>query len=210
MTSKTDYAITALVGFLVGVFAIPTLFNLGVRQPFLLAALPIVVPPVWIFGVWLGAFLSRWISFLAQFSKFAAVGFLNTAIDFGTLNLLSAATGVTAGLIIGGVNIPGFTIAVFNSYFWNKLWVFKDREETNIFADLPKFLLITFIGLIINSGIIVIGTTYAAPAGGYAPNVWLNLVKVAATAISLVWNFVGYKFLVFNTRGGTTALTQEV
>lgn len=202
MLSKTDYAIAALVGFLVGVFAIPTFYNLGIREPVFLLILPLIVPPLWVFGVWLGGFLSRWLGFMAQFGKFAAVGFLNTAIDFGVLNLLSAATGITAGFIIGGVNVPGFTLAIFNSYFWNKLWVFRDREEKNIFADLPKFLLITFIGLIVNSGIVVFGTTYAVPANGYAANVWLNLVKVGATVFSLIWNFIGYKFLVFNTRGG--------
>lgn len=181
-----------------GVFAIPTLFNLGIHSRLFLIILPLAVPLLWMLGLRLGGFLSRWVGFAAQFSKFAAVGFLNTAIDFGVLNLLSVATGVTAGFIIGGINIPGFTIAVFNSYFWNKLWVFRDRQEESIFRDFPKFLIITLIGLFINSGIVILVTTFIHPFLGIEARVWLNIAKAAAASLSLVWNFVGYKFIVFN------------
>lgn len=198
MITKIDFIISALVGFLVGVFAIPTLFNLGIHNRLFLIILPLAVPPLWMLGLWLGGFLSRWFAFTTQFSKFVAVGFLNTAIDFGVLNLLSSATGITTGFIIGGINIPGFVIAVFNSYFWNKLWVFRDRQEENIFRDFPKFLVITLVGLFINSGIVILVTTFIHPFLGVEARVWLNIAKAVAASLSLIWNFVGYKFVVFN------------
>lgn len=204
MLTKEDYYIAALVGFLVGVFAVPTLINLDVNNKAVLMALPIVVPFLWAFGVWLGGFLARWLPFMAQFGKFVAVGFLNTVIDFGILNLLSAATGITAGAQVGLINIPGFIAAVLNSYFWNKFWVFKDRGEKNIFQDFPKFLLVTLIGLGINSGLLILltgQTGLAHVAQGWPPLIrsqrLLNIAKAAATVLSLIWNFVGYKFFVF-------------
>lgn len=207
MLAKQDYYIAALVGFLVGVFAVPTLINLGYHNRVVLMVLPIAVPFLWAFGVWLGGFLARWVPFFAQFGKFVAVGFLNTTIDFGILNLLSAATGITTGAEVGLINIPGFIAAVLNSYFWNKFWVFGDRGEKNIFHDFPKFLLVTVIGLGINSGILIFVT---GNVGFLIQNsqVWqpltdntllLNVAKAAATVISLIWNFVGYKFLVFRS-----------
>ncbi|KKU20767.1 MAG: GtrA family protein [Candidatus Azambacteria bacterium GW2011_GWC1_46_13] len=126
--SKKDYYIAAIVGALTGIFAIPTLFHLGLRNPFVFLFSIVIISVLWPFGVWLGIFLSRWLPFMAQVGKFAAVGFLNTAIDFGVLNLLSYLSGVTAGFVIGGVNIPGFIVAVSNSYLWNKLWVSQQRN----------------------------------------------------------------------------------
>jgi len=196
--TKFDYYLAILVGFLAGVFLVPTAINLGVANYAVLFLLPLAFPPLFAIGIWLGQFLSRWLAFMPQFSKFVAVGFSNTAIDFGILNLLSMVTQVTSGLIIGGVNVPGFVVAVFNSYFWNQFWVFKGREGNEGFLhDFPKFLAVTLVGLLINSAIVVLATTYVDPWGGIGKEAWLNLAKVAATAVALVWNFVGYKFLVF-------------
>lgn len=196
--SRTDYAIALLIGFFVGIFVIPTAYNLGLREPIPLLALPWVAAALWILGIWLGGRLGRWVGVVPQFAKFVAVGFLNTAIDFGILNLLSRLSGITAGLIIGGVNLPGFLVAVFNSYFWNKLWVFKDKAPEPLFADFPKFFAVTSIGVLLNSGIVISLTTYVPPLFGLGPSQWLNAAKVAATIITLFWNFTGYKFVVFS------------
>ncbi len=198
MITGRDYAIGALVGFFVGVFAIPTLVNLGVKSAGLLIALPPLAALLITFGVWLGKYLSRFFSFFSQFAKFVAVGLLNTAIDFGVLNVLSMLTGITEGFKIGGVNMPGFAVAVFNAYLWNQLWVFQARNEgEGLFHDFPKFLAVTVIGLLINSGIVVVITTYVAPTFGADKEQWLNLAKAGATGISLFWNFIGYKLIVF-------------
>ncbi len=199
MVTKIDYLIGALVGFLAGIFVIPVAFNLGMRSAWVLLAIPWVVACLFGAGLWAAGLIARRMPFFAQFAKFVAVGFLNTAIDFGMLNLMSRILGVSAGLIIGGVNIPGFAVAVSNSYFWNKLWVFGGVQEGSLFADFPKFFGVTAIGLILNSGIVIALTTYVHPAFGATGAAWLNIGKVAATVITLIWNFAGYKFFVFAT-----------
>lgn len=195
--SQKDYYIAALVGLLTGIFAVPTFFNLGFREPLFFAGLLLVIPMLWVLGVWLGGFLSRWLPFMAQFGKFAATGFLSAAIDFGTLNVLSMVTGITAGFVIGGVNVPGFAVAVVNGYLWNKLWVFKDRDEQGLFHDFPKFLAVTGTGLLLNSGVVIAITTFVPPLFAAGPEAWLNIGKVAANALVLAWNFLGYKLFVF-------------
>ena len=200
MITKRDYYLAAATGFFGGIFAAPTLINVGIKNVFLLGALPLIFPPFLILGVWLGKILSGYFSFASQFSKYAAVGFLGAAIDFGVLNILSIALGVTAGLTVGWINIPGFLIAVINAYLWNKLWVFENGIQGGLFRDLPKFLAVTVSGLLINSGIIVLATTYIPSVGGAAAEVWLNLAKVAATIAVIVWNFSGYKFVVFGPK----------
>ncbi|MDP3710846.1 MAG: GtrA family protein [bacterium] len=194
---KINYYLAGFLGFLTGVFAIPTVFNLGVKSRIVLLVLPLILPPVFAFGLWFSNLLAKKISFFGQFGRFVAVGFLNTAIDFGVLNILSSLSGVTSGFIIGGVNLPGFTIAVVNSYLWNKLWVFSSKEKENLFHDMPKFLVITIVGLLLNSGIVILATTYLSPVFVESPKAWLNLAKVLATITNLAWNFLGYKFIVF-------------
>ena len=198
MIQKIDYSIAVLVGFLTGVFLVPTAINLGFKSYTVLFLLPIAIPVLFAVGIWLGGFLSRWLAIMRQFSKFAAVGFSNTAIDFGILNLLSMATGVTAGLQIGGVNVPGFVASVLNSYFWNQNWVFKGRESgEGVLHDFPKFLAVSVTGLLINSGIIILGTNFSGILGDFSAVTVLNISKVVATGVVLMWNFIGYKFLVF-------------
>ena len=199
--SKIDYAIAALIGFFTGIFAIPVLFNIGMRDPVLLLAAPWVGAAAGGAGMRILVLAASRRAVLGQFGIFGMVGLLNTAIDFGVLNLLSWASGVAGGIILGGVNLPGFGIAVVNSYFWNKFWVFKDRGDRPLFADFPKFFAVTVGGVLINSGIIIVLTTYVPPLGGVGRETWLNVAKAAATIVTLFWNFAGYKFVVF--RPGT-------
>ncbi len=197
---KIDYAIAGLVGFFAGLAMVPTAYAVGVHSATTLLALPWIGALCILFGVWLGGFLSRWLPIFAQLGKFGAVGILNTAIDFAVLNILSRASGITAGLIIGGVNMPGFAIAVVNSYFFNKLWVFRDRQQgESLLHDFPTFFAITLIGVALNSGLVIFLTTYAPFLAGITPSVRLNLAKASATIVTLIWNFAGYKLVVFRT-----------
>lgn len=200
MITKIDFYIVSLVGFLTGVFAVPTAINLGLRNAPLLIILPLVFPILFIIGLAAVSFLSRFVPPFAQFGKFAAVGLSSTAIDFGVLNILSLTTGITAGFILGGVNIPGFGVAVVSSYFWNKFWTFKavgEVGEGGIFQDFPKFLAVAIVGLVLNSSIVIFTTTYVPPFFGLNPQTHLNIAKVIATLLVLIWNFLGFKFLVF-------------
>lgn len=205
MTTRNDYLISILIGFFVGIFIIPVLLNIGIRNQFILLALPWVVAVSACIGMWItGGILAKKFIFIHQFAKFAVVGVLNTAIDFGVLNFISLITGVTSGFIIGGVNVPGVALAIMNAYFWNKFWVFKSRGEGGMFNDFPKFLLISGIGIIINSSIVIFATSY--PIGSMNPKTWLNFAKVLATVFSFIWNFLGYKFIVFKSSDSADGL----
>ncbi len=225
---KIDYAIAGLIGFFAGIFAIPVVYNLynplsGVlrhgRNPFVLLSLPWVFAIAALIGMFVLGLLGRKVSFFNQFAKFAVVGVLNTAIDFGILNIVVIITGVTGSdlsymvlqrlniplvsqllpdsWIIGIVNVPGVVLALVNAYFWNKFWVFGNRDNKGIVHNLPTFLLVSGIGVVINSGIVILATSY--PVTFVNAKTWLNIAKLFATVFSLAWNFVGYKFIVFKS-----------
>ncbi len=137
-------------------------------------------------------------AFIAQFSRFIVVGLINTAIDFGVLNLLIFITGIEMGIGVAVLNSIAFTAAVVNSYFMNKYWTFGVKGETVKTTEASKFLIVSLIGLGINSGIVYgVANFVTPPFSKIGPVSWINLAKVVATGMSLIWNFIGYKFLVF-------------
>ncbi len=199
-----DFLVAGIAGFFTAVSLLPILKNIKIAAVgYLVAAIVVGLPILWIIAIAIARFLNRWLSWFYQFVKFCIVGFLNAAIDFGVLNLLSLYTGLTGGLIIGGVNLPGFVLAATNSYFWNKFWVFsyKRKEgEPASYRDLPSFIIVVVLGALINSGIVIFLSTYINPLFGMSAERWLNIAKVVASAIALAWNFVGFKFLVFSAK----------
>lgn len=213
MITKKDYLIGAINGFLTGALCLIILNFLKISFPYENIAALVFIPILWAAGVWLGGFLAKHISpFFAQFGKYAAAGFLSTAIDFAVLNYVSHLTGVTAGVIVGWVNAPGFLVAVLNGYLWNKLWVFAPQtrfrsvsdlnlvwDKTGLFSDFPKFFAVGIGGLIINSVLIIAFTTYAPVSivAAVGPSKWLNVAKFIANIAVIIWNFLGFKFIVF-------------
>lgn len=130
-----------------------------------------------------------------QIFKFAIVGFLNTSLDFGVLNLLSYFTGIYSGFYIIFLNSAAFLVAVINSYFWNKYWTFNQQGGIKG-EEFLKFIAVSFIGLALNSFLVYTITTFAS-FFDMTPQLLENFAKILATAVSLVWNFTGYKFFVF-------------
>jgi dolichyl-phosphate beta-glucosyltransferase len=198
--SVRDYDLAALAGLLSGICLIPILLNVGFHKAWIFISLPLVMALLWVVGLWLARQMANWIEIILQIAKFAEIGVLNTLINFGFLNLISLLTGVTSGLSVGGINIPGTILAASNSYFWNKFWVFKKIDKKGIFADAPGFILVTIIGLLINSVIIVLFTSDIRPAFAVSSAGWLNIGKVIATLIGILVDFLGYKFLVFKKK----------
>ncbi len=202
-----------------------------------------------------------------QILRFAAIGALNTALDFIILNFITKTFDIGAGLPLGVLNVLSFSAAVIQSYFWNKAWAFAQNVNMTLFQNafrlvmvgglgfaafvavfvgagldasnlfyllvlvsfiviefilwmafglsltgpgntstqFVSFLIVSVIGLVINSAVVVL----AVKASDWPffsniimqfnlnPDIVKNLAKVAATCLSLIWNFIGYKVIVF-------------
>src|SRR3989338_7358913 len=115
MIIKKDYWIGAVAGFLTGALFLVVFYFLKIYFPYEKTVALVLLPILWAAGVWFGDFLGARVKpFFSQFGRYAAAGFLSTAIDFSVLNFTSYITGVTAGVIVGWVNARGFLIAVIN------------------------------------------------------------------------------------------------
>lgn len=142
---------------------------------------------------------------LKQISKFIVVGVINTGIDFAVLNLLMFLTGTYSGKWLILFNSISFTTAVINSYFMNKRWTFQAQTaEKNSGKKFMQFIIVSIIGISINNAVVYAITTLFTLLFGLSSQLWTNVAKIFATAVSMIWNFIGYKFFVFKTKSPTT------
>lgn len=198
--TKKDYFLVSIVGFFFGLLLLPVLKNLKIpfleitfSSGFLIVAGFIVFA---VFALWVASLLGRWIPVLLQFAKFGAVGALNTLLDLGILNALIFFSGIAVGYQYSIFKAISFIIASGNSYLWNKYWTFNVSKNANI-KEVGHFFIITLIGFGVNVGVASLVVNVIGPLGDISPERWANIGAMVAVAMSLVWNFVGYKFFVF-------------
>jgi putative flippase GtrA len=132
-----------------------------------------------------------------QFLRFGCTGFLNAALDFGTLNLLVLLSGIYSGIGLVPLNVAAFTAASLNSFTWNRLWTFGRRGRAHLAREFGAFYAVALSGVAINSGILWAVTTLVPRPGGLPPIAWVNCAKVAGAATATLWNFLWYRGWVF-------------
>ena len=154
--------------------------------------LPIVFPLLCAGGMVVALFFKKRLSILYQFAKFFLVGGLNVLVDLGVLNLLIIISAISAGLWYSVFKGISFLVATVNSYFWNKNWTFGSRQ-----SKFGQFLVISAIGFLINVGVASLVVNLIGPQFGLALKTWANVGALLGSVAGLMWNFIGYKFVVF-------------
>lgn len=143
---------------------------------------------------------------LTRVGKFGIVGILNTVIDFIIYNVLSS----RAGLTLVQANIGSTTIAMVFSFLANKHVVFQ-KDEGSSAKQAVLFFAVTAFGLyVLQTGTIKlltdvwlvpvsfgISAAHALGITGHDQFVAKNGAKALATMVSLTWNYIMYKKVVF-------------
>ena len=144
---------------------------------------------------------------MARISRFSLVGIVNTLIDFVLYNILSS----KAGLSLIQSNIISTTVAMIFSFAANKKVVFT-KTNSHFAKQAVLFFLVTAFGLyVIQTATIKILTEVwltpitlglaAAHAAGITRHdqfLTKNGAKAVGTALSLTWNYIMYKKVVFS------------
>lgn len=119
-------------------------------------------------------------SLIEQFLKFGVVGALAFVIDYGILMLLSQ--------VVGWDPVPSsaisFIVSVVFNYVASMRYVFTRREDLSRRREFAIFVILSVIGLGINSVCIWAGTQ-ALGDGAVA----VTATKVVATVVVALWNF---------------------
>jgi putative flippase GtrA len=137
-----------------------------------------------------------------RFLKFAAVGAIGAVIDFGVMNLLTQAAGmslVTAGTI-------SFICAVISNFVWNRYWTYPDSRSKPIGHQLTMFFAVNTAGVAIRIPILhyveppftkLMGSmNFRAPL---SPEFLAkNLTLALAVGIVMLWNFFVNRYWTYN------------
>lgn len=133
---------------------------------------------------------------LAEFDKirFGAVGALNTMTDLLILLWLGIGLGVPWIFANAGSTSAALTV----SYILNKQAVFMDTRKHN-FKQILLFVIVTLIGLwLIQGAVLLTMPTFLWMFFNLTDTMTLVLSKIAATVVSLFWNYWWYSKVVFH------------
>ena len=128
-----------------------------------------------------------------RFLKFALVGTIGAAIDFGVMNLLSHYFDML--LVFAGT--ISFTCAVISNFTWNRYWTYPESRSRPLLNQLGMFFAVKTAGVLIRIPLLhfveppllsffekIFHASYAT-AEFYAKNITL----AAAVGIVMLWNF---------------------
>jgi putative flippase GtrA len=117
---------------------------------------------------------------ILQLCRFAAIGVMNTALDFLILNYISKSFGITSGLKLGELNIIGFILALIQSYFWNRYWAFN----TQAVSLLKNFIRLVLVGLLGGLTMVLVLVSAKLSATG---NIYLLLLVIYIIFQLILW-----------------------
>lgn len=197
---KKDYFVVSLIGLAFGLLLLPVLGN--IKLPFLRVniASAFFITLFFIlfanFALWVAFLIGRRIPVMLQFAKFGAVGAFSTLFDFGILNILISTVGIATGVGYSLFKAISFICANVASYFLNRYWTFGIQRSANV-KEFGQFFIVSVIGFILNVAIASFVVNFLTPPAIFTPERWANLGAFLATLVALIWNFLGYKFIVF-------------
>jgi len=143
---------------------------------------------------------------IGQFIRFGLIGGLNTGVDLVILISLMTVSGLKAGIAYTVFKTISFCVASTLSYFMNKSWAFKDKSKKKAIQKFSQFFIISLIGAFINITIASLVVDSLKPILFDALSIiyyidpdtlWGIAGALGGTAFGLIWNFFGYKLLVF-------------
>ncbi|HRZ95418.1 MAG TPA: GtrA family protein [Candidatus Moranbacteria bacterium] len=205
--SKKDYSLSFIAGLFIGLLFLPVLYA---AKPELYAKFSLFIIPFFIiavpFGLAIAHLISRKITVVWQIGKFGVTGVLNVLVDMGVLSIMTfmfrayfsidsktAIFGALSFLTFYSIfKSISFIVANINSYLWNKYWTFN--QEGGKKTEFVQFFIVSVVGFVIN--VLVASLVFKSISGFSADQA--GLIGAAMGSIAgLVWNFLGYKFIVF-------------
>ena len=119
-----------------------------------------------------------------QILKFGVVGGLAFLIDYAVLFVCKEFIGLDV-LLSAGIS---FTVSVIFNYIASVKWVFDVNEDNDPKKNFIIFIVLSIVGLILTEIIMWIGTDLI--------HINYLIVKIIATAIVMVFNFVTRKMFL--------------
>lgn len=121
---------------------------------------------------------------IAQIMKFGVVGVIAFVIDYGVMVFLTEVFGLNP---VVSATIS-FIVSVIFNYIASMRYVFSHKEDMSRSREFVIFIVLSVIGLIINDILMWAGTELVS--------IDYRIVKIFATAVVMVWNFITRKIFL--------------
>ncbi len=183
-----------VVGFVIGEILIGFGFEPNI---YLSAFLWVMLPLLALFCLWITFVIGRKIAFVFEGAKFFLVGAFCTVIDLKFFELL---VWVFTFIVFVDPLIfksLSFIFATGLKYWGNKYWAFGKHENEDMGKEIGKFFAITLLGLAVDLSIFYYTTKVLGPRFDLSVIVWVKISVILSALGAAVFNFLGYKFLVF-------------
>ena len=137
-----------------------------------------------------------------RFLKFATVGAIGAAIDFGVMNVLTHFLNMR--LVFAGT--ISFICAVISNFTFNRYWTYPDSRSRHILHQLGMFFLVNAAGIAIRIPIL----HYAEPplanafenmariSNSLAEALARNATLAIAVGVVMIWNFFINRYWTYN------------
>jgi len=170
----------------------------AINLPFLLWLCPFIFPALALLGVWISYLIGKRHLFVYQLAKFLLIGAFFSVFDLIIFNLLLGYFGITREDVVryAVFVIISFIVITIIKYLGDKYWAFEKGGTEKAGVEFTAYFVITLV-----SG--VIQTASASFLFALIPSIFGNamvvgnVAKIGGILIASVWNFLGYKFVVF-------------
>ena len=185
--TKKDIILAAICGLSVSWIAFDFLGKIGL-------IFVIIFPILSIIGLCLLDLIGRKFLFVRQLGKFALAGAFADVFDIKIFQLIFLF--LPYSLFVKAIS---FIFATFIKYFSDKYWTFSARGGSawggeKIHIEMIKFFAVAVLGLLINVASFYF---FSKINIGATAKIWQEASIIFAALVTAIWNFCGYKFLVF-------------
>lgn len=170
---------------------------LGINSSIIGWALIVSLPFVSLLGLYVCYLIGKKFLFIFQIAKFFLIGVLTTLLDLGIMNILIFIFSISTGWIYSAFKATSFLTATITKYWADKFLAFESKNIERIKKEFTQYLIITLLSLFINVGTASFVVNTIKPQFGINVVLWANIGAITASIVGSIWNFIGYKFIVF-------------
>jgi putative flippase GtrA len=170
---------------------------LGIKSSILIWSAAILLPLISLLGLYICYLIGKRFIVVFQAGKFFLIGVLTTLFDLGIMNVLIWIFGQASGWTYNTMKGISFLLATAAKYWGNKFLAFEKNEKERIKTEFAQFLAVTSISLLVNVGVASFIVNTVGPQFGLNQTIWANIGAIVASALGSIFNFIGYKFIVF-------------
>jgi len=145
-----------------------------------------MIKKLWNFGIGIIQYFLKF-----EFIRFGIVGFSNTVLDYGVMNILMWTLKINQGIGFVLIKLFSIILAVIISYYLNKWWTFRVQNTSK--QQFTQFLILSIITI----GVNVVLASYLVDYVDLRLNkyLWANIASFVGAIIAIALRYFGSRHI---------------